>query len=354
MPAGAAQPDGDMSCNDLQILQVSYLLVFPVQENQAGELNGPIRGLKDAPYFDQVDIVARSLPALDMRINDVPVHVQRQVFDDQIQVDDCRFSLPDGLATPGIQRRQRLQAELRRQLLPPAHQQDGMFEEYVILLAGETGQPPEEFIDCHAPDLARFIRSQREVFGPQEIEEILTSRVRYSEAEITVVDWEGAVIVSPNDDFQSDIELLKIGNYQLLRYRMLDQQVEALLRRLHHDFHAGLGRSARLTPARGALAQVVQHRLELMFEFERIEQALLLIGDWYTTKLYHAIHDEFYLDDWKRAVQAKLDNMESIVSTIQDNFSLSWTRLLDMVEIAGWLILLIGYFILFFFEISPK
>lgn len=343
-----------MTCDDLRLLQVSYLLAFPALERPAGELSSPIRGLKDAPYFEQVDIVAHSLPALDLRIQDVPVHVQRQVLDDQIQVNDCRFSLPDGLETAGIQRRQRLQAELRRQLLPPAAQQDGLYEEYVILLVGETGQPPEEFIDCHGPDLARFIRSQREVFGPQEIDEILTSRVRYSETEITVVDWEGAVIVSPSNDFQSDIELLKIGNYQLLRYRMLDQQVEALLRRLYHEFHAGLNRVTRLSPARGALAQVVQHRLELMFEFERIEQALLLIGDWYTTKLYHAIHDEFYLDDWKRAVQAKLDNMESIVSTIQDNFSLSWTRLLDMIEIAGWLILLVGYFILFFFEISPK
>lgn len=343
-----------MGCQEADNLRICYLLSFPTPDQEGALEQGRIRGLKDAPYFQAVDIEVRSLAPQVLELQGLSVQVQRQVFDGQIQVNECRFTLPGDLSGAHLPRRLQLQSELRRLLLPPEHQEDGLFEEYIILLVGPIEGTPDEYTDCHAPNLARFIRSQREIFAPNEIEEILVSRVRYSEDELTVVDWEGALLISPAEDFQSDIELLKIGNYQLLRYRKLDQRVESLLRRLHQSYMSKKQRSRLSSPARSTLAQTVQHRLELMLEFERTEQQLLLIGDWYTAKLYKTIHDEFYLDEWKQAVQSKLENLETIVGIIQDNFTLSWQRLLDMVEIAGWFILLVGYFILFFFEISPK
>ena len=36
-------------------------------------------------------------------------------------------------------------------------------------------------------------------------------------------------------------------------------------------------------------------------DFEKINQGLLLIGDWYTAKLYRIIYEEFYLDEWAAA-----------------------------------------------------
>ena len=89
-----------------------------------------------------------------------------------------------------------------------------------------------------------------------------------------------------------------------------------------------------------------------MLDFEHSEQNLLLIGDWYTAQLYHAIQEEFYLKEWKEAVRAKLDNLEDLIQTIKENFTLSWQSLMETVQITGWLILLIGYFILFYLESS--
>ena len=234
--------------------------------------------------------------------------------------------------------------------MPIEHRSSGMFEEFVILLLVGAKPSPEKFLENNAAALARFIRSQREVFDRQEIDEILSSRVRYSKDDLTVVDWEGAVIIAPNGDFQSDIELLKIGNYQLLRYRRLDQHIENSFRDINQQFRANPRRASQLGPTRGQIKRIVQHRLDLMLDFEHTEQNLLLIGDWYTSQLYHAIRDEFYLDDWKKTVKEKLDNLEDIIEMMQENFSLSWQSLLEIVQITGWLILLIGYFYLFFIE----
>jgi len=42
--------------------------------------------------------------------------------------------------------------------------------------------------------------------------------------------------------------------------------------------------------------------------------------------------------------------MESIIGTIQENFSLSWSGLMGQIELVGWILLLIGYFVLFFMD----
>jgi hypothetical protein len=206
------------------------------------------------------------------------------------------------------------------------------------------------FVASNTRRLAHFLRTQREELDEAEIEEILSSRVRYSKDDLTIVDWDGAIIIAPDGDFQSDIELLKVGNYQLLRYRMLDQSVEASLREIAMQFRDNPRRALRSGPTRGRIQRIVQLRLEVMLDFEHTDQNLLLIGDWYTAKLYEAIREELYLDHWKEAVQTKLGNMESIIGTIQENFSLSWSGLMGQVELVGWIILLIGYFVLFFMD----
>jgi len=330
--------------------KICYLLAFPDQVKGAPEPPEKIRGLKDAPYFQPVDIRVRTLEQAEVRAGGVQVSVLRQRFDDRIQIVDCRFPLPDVLSLEAVRRKEIIERDLAERFVPLEHRNSGMFEEYTALLLASAKPTPDEFIERNALALARFIRSQHEALDAKEVEQILSSRVRYSSAELTLVDWEGAVIIAPSGDFQSDIELLKIGNYQLLRYRRLDESIESSLRVISERFRANPRRLLQFGPTLGEIRRIIQHRLDLMLDFEHTEQNLLLIGDWYTSQLYHAIRDEFYLEGWKETVKEKLDNLQDIIETIRDNFSLSWQSLMDSAQTIGWLILLIGYFILFYFE----
>lgn len=329
--------------------QISYLLFFPDPVERSSEPLEQISGLKDAPYFQPVDISVRTLGQAEVRAGGETVRVSRQRYDDRIQVVECRFPLADVLNQASIQTREGIEADLQRQLIPAAHFASGLFEEYIVLMV-TTVDAADAFVERNARALANFLRTQREALDEAEIDEILSSRVRYSQEDLTIVDWDGAIIFAPDGDFRSDIELLKVGNYQLLRYRMLDQNIEASLREIAKQFRTNPRRALRSGPTRGRIQRIVQHRLELMLDFEHTDQNLLLIGDWYTAKLYEAIRAELYLDHWKGVVQTKLDNMESIIGTIRENFSLSWSGLMGQVELVGWIILLIGYFVLFFMD----
>lgn len=253
-----ASPDANFSQRAMQSpMQICYLLAFPDSASQAVEPAERITGLKDAPYFQPVDVRVIALGQQPVHVEGIAATVIRQRLDDRVQMVECRFDLPNALGQDALQHRQRISRALLDLFLPSEHRDSGLYEEYSILLLNRVEGTPDQFLEQNAGSLARFMRTQREVFDPSEIDEILVSRVRYSQDELTVVDWDGAVIISPVGDFQSDIELLKIGNYQLLRYRMLDQSIEASLRAINEQFNARQKGALRPGPTRSSLRRIV-------------------------------------------------------------------------------------------------
>ncbi len=328
---------------------ICYILCFPDAVEQSAQPPEQIRGLKDAPYFQPVEVSVRALEQVEVQVRGVNVWVSKQRYDDQVQVVECKFPLADVLDPSAIQRREAIEEELLSLLVPAPYVKSGLYEEYVVLMISSVSEV-DAFVEANARRLAHFIRTQREPLDDAEVQDILISRARYSRDDLTIVDWDGAILFAPQADFQSDIELLKIGNYQLLRYRAMDQKLSQSLREVAEQFRHNPRRALRPIPTRKRIQRIVQHRLELMLDFEQTDQNLLLIGDWYTAKLYEIIREELYLDHWKEAVRAKLDNLESVIATIQENFSLSWSGLMEQIQLIGWIILLIGYFVLFFMD----
>jgi hypothetical protein len=330
-------------------MEVCRLLAFPDSGDGAAPPPEQFKGLlsKDAPYFQPVDIDLVTLGEETIVIEGIVVAVMRHRYDGLVQMIECHYDLEDPFASSVFQTRAKIQSALLSRYIPEALRNSGMYEEYTILLVQEAKPTPDKWIDKNALAIANFIRSQKEVFDKEEMNEILSSRTRYSAQELTLIDWEGAVIIAPKADYRSDIALLKIGNYQLLRYRMLDKSIEDMLDKINEAFFEN---KRRPRPTRGMIRQIAEHRLEVMLGFERAEQSMLLIGDWYTAKLYESIQNEFYLKDWKQSVQSKLDNLERIVQTIKDNFSVSWENLMDKAQMYLWLLLLLGYLYLYFLD----
>jgi hypothetical protein len=331
-------------------MEICYLLAFPDSDDGNAPPPEQFKGLvKDAPYFQPTDIDLVTLGEETIVIEGYAVSAVRQRFDDRVQMVECHFDLLDPFASSVLKDRTKIQSALQSRYIPEAVRQSGLYEEYSILLVQNAKPSPDKWLEKNAVALATFIRSQKDTLDKAEIDEILMSRTHYSSKEVTVVDWEGAIIIAPNADYQSDIALLKIGNYQLIRYRMLDKSIEFMLDKISETFFQN---KKRPRPTRGMIRQIAEHKLEMMLSFERAEQNMLLIGDWYTADLYEAIHDQFYLKDWKENVKSKLDSLESIVQTIKDNFSLSLESVWARVEMFAWMLMLIGYLYLTFVDLG--
>lgn len=188
--------------------EICYLLAFPDPGDERSTSPQLIKGFKDAPYFQPVDIYVESLGSDRFDIEHVPIEVALQCFDQRVRIAECHFKLEDVLSQTAVHQRDLIRVALQQKLVPPEHRTQSLFEEYMILCTPDAISSPDGWIDQHAQELARFIRSQREVLDQPETDAILAARVRYSRNDLTLVDWESAVIIAPEGNYQSDIELL--------------------------------------------------------------------------------------------------------------------------------------------------
>lgn len=330
--------------------QVGFLVAFPVTTVMADTVQVPPQPLRKAPYFQPVDLDVRLLGATAVQLEGVHISLQPQLYEETIQIVECRFVLEDVLSTAVMQLVERVKEALRTMLVPDEVQQTELWEEYFLLMIQEVAFSPDTFVKHYAAELALLLRSQRERLSEEDTTSSLISRLHYSAQDITIVDWEGGIIIAPDGDFQSDIEVMKVAIYQLLRYRMLDKRIDEKLDYVRQKFSQERPGWVMPVQSRRTVQQIIQERLTLLLDFERVDQQLLMIGDWYTAQLYRMIIDELYLDEWKTSVKNKLESMESITQVVQDNFTISWSYLLDIVQLVGWLLLLLGYIYFFYLD----
>jgi hypothetical protein len=328
-------------------LQICYLLLWPYQASSPLGSLVSVPAPKDAPYFYDLDIEFRtSWDERQLEIEGTPVRIQLQVLDGQVWVAECHYQLVNAFDELAVARKRTIQTALRQTLQGETESPDTLIEEYTIIILENIGSPPDQFVDEHASALSHLMRSLTKQLGEADTTKILNSRANYSKRDLTVVDWSGAVIICEDGDFQSDIELLKIGKYQLLRYRLMDQTVQELLQGVRRYLP---GTRLRWLPSPNKTLQtIVEQRLSLLLDFEKIDQSLLLIGDWYSAQVYQLIVQRYGLNDWKALVSMKLDSLAAIDESIREYLTFSWRRLIDSIVFVGWFILLIGYFILFF------
>lgn len=330
-------------------LDCLFLLMFPATTQHKKGWSVPESKPKDAPYFYDLDIEVNLIEAWSEEVEGTDIQFSSKLFDSKALVVECRYQLPDDLSETNVKRKNLLQTKLK-QVLHERYklQSDVIEEEYSIVLLPETIKPFSKFVKKNDRAIAQFIRTFKKSLDQSEIDSALASKIHYSESELTIIDWEGAFILGSGHKIEEDIELFIIGNYQILRYRMLDAQIDDSLAKLRQTLTKPGFKF--FNSDQQTLTQVVKTQLALLLDFENTSQSILLIGDWYSSQVYRAIVDEFYIDEWQEVVKNKLASLSSIDETIRQNLTMSWSRLLDLVQIVGWFVLLIGYFVLYWFD----
>ena len=114
---------------------------------------------------------------------------------------------------------------------------------------------------------------------------------------------------------------------------MLDQQLDDALER-SYDM---LARRASLQGGIGfrnpETWAVAQYQLEAAILFERVTNALKLIGEQYLTRIYGLVSRRFHLSEWDASISRKLQTVESIYEKMAARGA---TRRMEVLE---WIII---------------
>ena len=224
-------------------------------------------------------------------------------------------------------------------------------EDYSVYCISDYHGDPEIFLELYGEKIASLLKMERIPLDEEEIRATLQSMLKYGKDDLTVVDWDGAFLFDPQGDFEANIELFEITNLQLLKSRMLDNELD---RRLETALQLLRRRPERTLlssrQVRLVLREIIQIRTTSILESQAIEHGIKLIGDWYTARLYALVSKKFHLDDWRKNIMEKLDVLEDVYSMAADNFSISFNTTLEFILIGGWFVLQIGWFMLLYLE----
>ncbi|MBI3611428.1 MAG: hypothetical protein HY204_12115 [Nitrospirae bacterium] len=225
-------------------------------------------------------------------------------------------------------------------------------EEYSVYCISDYQGDPEMFLALHGEKIASLLKKERIPLDEEEIKSTLRSHLKYGKDDLTIVDWDGAFLFDPQGDFEANIELFEITNLQLLKSRILDDELDGRLKTTLQLLRQRPERSwLRSKQVRSVMREIIQTRTTSILESQAIEHSIKLIGDWYTARLYALISKKFHLDDWRQNINEKLDILEDVYSMAAENFSISFNTTLEFILIGGWFILQIGWFALLFLEL---
>ncbi len=229
-------------------------------------------------------------------------------------------------------------------------------EEYGIFCVSRYTGSPEEFFK-QMPHIVAFLKSEREPLDEKEVAQTLEASIKYGKDDLLVVDWDGAFIFNQMGQFDETIGLLELGNLSLLRYRILDFELDRRLNKLTRLLHAQEKKLFTLFRGSGikdVVRKIIHARSRSIIEFESMERNIKLIGDWYSAKAFGVIEKKFHLDEWRRNIKEKFETLGDVYTMAAENFSLSFNKRMDIILIFGWLILLIGWSILLVFDVMTR
>lgn len=227
-------------------------------------------------------------------------------------------------------------------------------EEYTVYqISGYQGDP-ELFLKKYSSRIAGILKSEKLELDEKEVEHTLSSQLKYAKDDLAIVDWDGAFLFYPKGEFGETIELLELANYQLLRYRILDRDLDERLQKISKLIERPTKKWFVLKTGEvtQAYREVIKVRSQSVSEFEALDRDIKLIGEWYSARLYDLATKKFKIDEWHGVVKEKLESLEDVYSIVAENFSISNRQIFDFVQMAGWFILMIGWFVLLYLELA--
>jgi hypothetical protein len=208
-------------------------------------------------------------------------------------------------------------------------------EDYVIFQidAFEPPVAPETLLREHGGIIARILRSEQGPVSEDEVADALAARLAVGATDLAIVDWNASLVYDPEP--AETCAVLEFANVQLLEVRFLDEQLDTALEQAY-DTLGRAGRGAAILRSYAAdLDRIAELEADAAVLFERVTNALKLVGDQYLSRLYTLVSGRLHLGDWDASIVRKLQTIGGIYQKLADRAT---ARRLEVLE---WIIILL-------------
>ncbi len=188
----------------------------------------------------------------------------------------------------------------------------------------------EEWMNVHRRDVASLLTEEPDPdhLSTQEAEESTARYFSYYSRDVTVVDWDAAMIVDEPKYLDETLYIMELANLQLAELEAYDRILDNAVERAYRDV-AGR-RLARWTGS-GTQRQLRELRVDLARLQDELSNITKFFGDWHLARIYQGLASRFHLGDWQKAVDEKLKTLDEIYQLLQHDRNNAWMMVLEVM-----------------------
>ena len=221
-------------------------------------------------------------------------------------------------------------------------------EDYLVVAVTGFATPTtaDALIAERGEQIASLVRGERQALSRQEREDVLGHRLSYLADDLVVPTWNAAFVYDTEPGVQAALEIFEFANSQLLEFRSYDELLDDELTRIY----ATLQQPRRWPFLRGRGYIAATHHLHALFIdvneiTERTENALKMVGDIYSARLFHLTAARLGLVTWKASVKDKLDTLDDIYRFAVEQIAIARGHFLELTIIAILVLELVLFFL---------
>lgn len=211
----------------------------------------------------------------------------------------------------------------------------GLVEDYYLFIL-EQLEPQlraDELLSLHHEHLAQSLCFETLPLSKWQQEEVLNQTVSYLDSDLTIIDWNAAIIY--DRDYNDTAKVLELLNVELLEARYIDATLDERV-----TVYAGFVQKPGSfpiplrTPYRRVLQELTEWRVESTVLAERVGNSLKLIGDLYLSRIHSAASAKTHLPEWEKVISGKLQILDELYDRVNDRMRAAQSQTLELVIIA--------------------
>ncbi|WP_250846978.1 hypothetical protein [Aquisphaera insulae] len=183
-------------------------------------------------------------------------------------------------------------------------------EEYLVFQLSESRAG---WLKEHAPWIAGLVRLEAEPLSASEVAEATRLAISYTPHDLVVLDWAAGFIADA--DCEDTLRVIEFANVQLLEFRHIDDRLDDRLEAAYKLIRPERRKRRWLSYWRShehAVRQVRELEIEAASLFERVDNALKLVGDHYLSRVFDLASTRFHLRGWQQSIRRKLETVGDV------------------------------------------
>lgn len=197
-----------------------------------------------------------------------------------------------------------------------------------IIGGGDADMDSEAWMRKNARDVAGLLVGETDPsrLSSQEVDDVTRCWYSYYRRDLTVIDWDTALLIDIPEDYNDTLYVMEMANLQLEELRTYDMYLDKVLDKAYDEFERASQLKSWFSRQK-TIRTLREVRMDLSKVTDEITNISKFFGEWHLARIYMGCASRFHLSKWENAVNQKLHALDSLYSIFQQD-TFNWVMFL--------------------------